>query len=116
MYYDDVVLIMIETGCAVCIWPAAVRIPACIKSGVSGWAKTGRDTTPFNNYLKDTSSILCVLYCDNMSDMLMILYNGPDLGAAGRWKASKSSLFAYYRDCAHTYVICMHGSWKCRTI
>lgn len=51
-----------------------------------------------------------VLRCDNMSGPLTISYNGPDVAAAGRQKASKLCLFAYYRNCDHTYVICMHGS------
>lgn len=29
-------------------------IPACTNEGVSGWAKLGQDTTPFNDYLKNT--------------------------------------------------------------
>lgn len=48
--------------------------PACIKSGVSGWAKLGQDTTPFNDYLKDTSGLLSVLKCD-MSDLPTISQN-----------------------------------------
>lgn len=54
MYYD--VCIMTDEVFATCDWPE-VCIHACIKKGVSGWAKIGQDTTPFNDYSKATQSL-----------------------------------------------------------
>jgi hypothetical protein len=69
---------MIWAGLAVCDWPA-VSIHACIKSGVSGWAKMGQDTTPFNNFSKLVTSSLPDIYCDNFSDLLIISHNSPGM-------------------------------------
>lgn len=107
MYYD--VCIMMDAVFATCDWPA-VSIHACIKSGVSGWAKMGQDTTPFKDYSKVTTDFLPSVCRDDITDLLTKLHNGPVTGAAGFRKASGLWLFAYYRNCDHTYVICMHGS------
>lgn len=67
--------------------------------------KIGTRYHAIQRLFEEHPSILAVLYCGNVSDMLMISYNGPDVASAG-----KLCLFAYYRNCDHTYVICMHGA------